>query len=195
MFAVSNIVAIVRAALVVLFVGVSLLIMAAGLLRRSRFNHIRMSWGMGRFFGLPLGPTLFLAGILCLLAYSVATGERVLSIGWLAATAYVVGGLCWYLGALLSGATIVTDWGVSSKLGRRHVQLAWHEVTDYVVTRHRRRNRYVFFHVDTRGYKQRLDVFVPLGVCERFQSVVEFKLDNRFDRSIQRPMGQQALEQ
>jgi len=195
MFADFNVVTFLRAALVVLFVAVSLLMLLAGLLRRSRFDPVRMSWGTGRLFGLPLGPTLFLAGVLSLVAYNVITGERILSIGWVPTSAYVIGGLCWYLGALLSGATIVTDWGLSSKVGRRHVMLPWHEVTDYVITRHRRRHRYVFFRVDAEGYKQRVEVFVPSGVEERFQSIVEFKLDSRFDQSIQRPMGQKALEQ
>lgn len=195
MFAGFDLVTFFTAALVALFVGVSTLMLLAGLFRRSRFEHVRVSWGTGRLFGLPLAPTLFLAGVLGLLAYSVATGQRVFSMGWGMTAAYVGGGLCWYLGALLSGATIVTDWGLSSKVGRRHVMLPWHEVTDYVVTQHRRRSRYVFFRMDDDGHKRRVEIFVPSAVGERFQSIVEFRLDSRFDRSIQRPMGQKALEQ
>lgn len=195
MLAELNVVTFVRAALVVLFVAVSLLMLASGLLRRSRFDCIRVSWGTGRLFGLPLAPTLFLGAVLGLVAYTLATDNSAFSLGWVDTTAYVAGGLCWYVGSLLTGATIVTDWGVSSRFGRRHVMLSWHEVTDYVITHHRRRCRYVFFRVDAEGRKQRVEFFVPSGVRERFQSIVEFKLDSRFDQSIQRPMGQKALEQ
>lgn len=190
-----NVFALARGALVGLFVGVTLLILVAGLLRRSRFSNVRMSWPTGRLFGLPFGPTMFMTAVLILMGYTLTTGEQFLAMGWTTMTAYVCGGLFWYVGSMLCSATIVTDWGISYRAGRRHVMLRWHEVTDYVATQHRRRRRYVFFKIDARGYKQRMEVFVPWAVRDRFQSLVEFRLDTRFDRSIQRPMGQQALEQ
>lgn len=195
MYAFVDIVAFVRSALVALFVGVSLLILVAGLLRRSRYKDVRMSWPTGKLFGLPLGPTLFLFGLLGVMAYVLTTGEQLLSMSWASMGAYVCGGLCWYVGTMLCGATIVTDWGISSRAGRHHVSLPWHEVTDYVITQHRRKRRYVFFRVDRHGHKQRVEVFVPAVVRDRFQSLVEFRLDSRFDRSLQHPMGQKALEQ
>lgn len=196
MYAFFNIIAaFLGGTLVALFVGVSVLILAAGLLRRWRVKDVSMSWPSGRFFGLPLCPTLFLAAVVILIGQTVITGEQVFSISWVALGAYAFGGLCWYLGEMLSGATMVTDWGVDTQSGRRHLMLPWHDVTDYVVTDHRKRRRYVFFRVDAQGYKQRVEIFVPPGLRERFQSIVELKLDSRFDRSIQRPMGQQALEQ
>jgi len=184
-----------RDALVVLFVGVSLAILVAGVLRRLKFNHVRLSWPTGRLFGLPLAPTLFLAAVLGLIAFSLTTGQNLLSIGWLAATGYVVGGLCWYAGALLCGSTIVTDWGISAKVDRDHRMLPWHEITDYVVKQHARRADYVFFTLDAQGQKRRVEVRVPGGIRDRFGSIVEFRLDTRFDRSMQRSMGPQALEQ
>jgi len=194
MYAFFNVIEYLRVALVVLFVGVSLLLLGASILRRSRFKDVRMSWSTGKLFGLPLGPTLFLAGVLIMIAYSLAAGRPIFAVSWVFAAAYVCGGLCWYLGALLSGSTIVSDWGIGARSGGRHVALPWREVTDYVVTPYKRKHRYVFFRVDAQGYKQRVEVLVPPAVKERFQSIVEFKLDTRFDRSIQRPMGQQALE-
>jgi hypothetical protein len=195
MYALLNVMPLLRTALVVLFVGVSVALLAGGLLRRSRYKYVRVWWGTGRLFGLPLAPTLFLAGVLALISYDVATGENTLSIGWMSSTAYVCGGLFWYVGALLCGSTIVTDWGISFKSGRRSMMLPWHEVADYVVTKHKRRNRYVFFTVGPDGHKRRVELFVPVAVSERFQSIVEFRLDSRFDRSVHRSIGREALEQ
>jgi hypothetical protein len=195
MLTVFNVVAFARAAVVVLFLGVSLLMLGVGIFRRTRLDHVRMSWGTGKLFGLPLSPTLFLAVVLVLVVYGIATGRRLLFIDWFSGSVYVGAGLCWYLGALLSASTIVTDSGLSCRFRGRQVTLSWHEITDYVVTLNRRSSRYVFFRVDAQGFKRRVEVFVPSGVKDRFQSIVEFRLDDRFDRSIQRPMGQRALEQ
>lgn len=184
-----------RDAIVVLFVGVAVAILVGGVLRRLKFNHVRLSWPTGRLFGLPLGPTLYLGAVLGLIAFTLTTGQNVLSIGWLAATGYVVGGFCWYIGALLCGSTIVTDWGINSKVGRDHIMLPWHEITDYVVKQHARHADYVFFKLDAQGQKRRVEVRVPGGVRDRFGSIVEFRLDSRFDRSMHRSMGPQALEQ
>lgn len=185
----------VRSAVVVLFVGVSLLMLASGLIRRTRLTHVRMSWGTGRLFGLPLAPTLFLAGVVALIGYVAITGEQLVAVGWISAGAYICGGLCWYVGALLVGSTIVTDWGISGRSGTRAFQIHWHEISDYVVTDHRKDTKYVFFTFDGVGQKHRLELHVPAGVKDRFHSIVEFRLDSRFDRSRQRSMGQRALEQ
>lgn len=195
MTTVFSIVYFVSNVVVALFVGVSLILLGAGILRRVRFKDVHLSWNTGRLFGLPLAPTLFLAGILALIGYSLGTGKGIFSANWISAIAYVCGGLFWYLGAMFSGATMITDWGISLRSGGHNLVAAWREITDYAVTEHGRYVKYVFFKVDRRGQKRRMELAVPMGLRERFEAIVAMKLDNRFDRSIQRPMSQRALEQ
>ena len=184
-----------HSALVVLFVVVTGLLMVVSIVRRARLRKIRLSWGNGRLFGLPLVPTVFLAIVVALLGLELRIPDSDFSLGWMALLGYLTGGIFWYTSAVLSTSVLVTDWGLSRQRRGKTETLPWHEVTDYVTNESGRNTIYVFFRVDERRRKQRVEVEVPPARRMQFQETVESKLDARFNYYVRRPLGQRALKQ
>lgn len=181
-----------HAALVVSFVGVTGLLMTVSVARRARLRTVELSWNAGRLFGLPLIPTAFVSIVLGVMVVELAQPRPLLSVHWLLQTGYLVGGLFWYIGAMLASSVVVSDWGVTWRSGGETKRLPWHEVIDYVVTDSGRHAVYVFFRVDGQGRKQRTEIKVPVGRQVQFKRTVEAKLDTRFNYYTQRRAGKRG---
>ena len=190
-----NVATIAHSALVLLFVAVTGLLMVVSALRRSRLRKIRLSWGNGRLYGLPLIPTIFLAVVVGLIGYELFGGGQSILPGWTILIGYLTGGVFWYIGALLSTSVVVTDWGLNRRRRGRSEALPWHEVTDYLVRDQGKSHAYVFFRIDERGKKQRFELDVPKVQLPSFRETVEAKLDARFNYHVRRPSGRRALKQ
>lgn len=190
-----NVANLLHSALVLLFVAVTGLLMAVAATRRARMRRVRLSWGNGRLFGLPLLPTVFLAIVVGLIGLELASDESATSLGWVVLLGYLTGGIFWYTGAILSASVVVTDWGINRRIGGRTWVLPWHEVTDYLVNEHGRRLTYIFFRVNERGRKERFELEIPSARREQFRETVESKLDARFNYYVRRPLGRRALKQ
>ncbi len=175
--------------LVLLFVAITGLLMMVSIVRRSRLRRIRLSWGNGRLFGLPLIPTAFLTIVVGLIGVELAVDGAGTSLGWVTLLGYLTGGVFWYIGTVLQTSVVVTDWGLSRRCRGETETLPWHEVTDYLANDHGRTTTYIFFRVDDRGMKQRFDLKVPAGCRARFRETVESKLDARFNYYIRRQVS------
>jgi len=184
-----NVANLLHSALVLLFVAITGLLMVVSVVRRSRLRRIRLSWGNGRLFGLPLIPTVFLTIVVGLIGFELAVDGTGTSLGWTALLGYLTGGVFWYIGAVLQTSVVVTDWGLSRRRRGQSETLPWHEVTDYLANDQGRKTTYVFFRVDDRGKKQRFDLEVPRGCRVQFREAVESKLDARFNYYVRRPLG------
>lgn len=185
----------VHSALVLSFMAVTGLLMLVSAIKRSRLRKVKMSWGSGRFYGLPLIPTLFLTAVVGLIGIEVATDGSGTPFGWIILLGYLAGGLFWYIGAVLAAAVVVTDWGVSRRRRGKAETLPWHEVTDYLEKEPERRTTFVFFRIDERGKKQRFEIEVPSSRLTSFRELVEAKLDARYNYHIRRPAGRWAMKQ
>lgn len=195
MVSLYTIVNLLHSALVLLFVAVAGLLMVFSAVKRSRLRRIRLSWGNGRLFGLPLVPTLFLTIVVGLIGFELASDGSGTSLSWGVLMGYLTGGVFWYVGAVLQTSVVVTDWGLNTRVRGRSETLPWHEVTDYVANEQGRMTRYVFFRIDDRRRKQRFELDVPPGQLARFRETVESKLDARFNYYVRRPIGRRALKQ
>jgi hypothetical protein len=185
----------VHSVLVLSFMAVTCLLMIVSAMRRSRLRKVRLSWGSGRLYGLPLVPTLFLAIVVGLIGIEVATDGLGTPFGWVILLGYLAGGLFWYIGAVLAAAVVVTDWGLSRRRRGKSETIPWHEVTDYLEKEPGRRTTFVFFRVDERGKKQRFEIEVPASRLASFREMVEGKLDARYNYSVRRPAGRWAMKQ
>jgi hypothetical protein len=190
-----NIVNVLHSTLVLLFVVTTGLFLAVSVIRRGRLRKVRLSWGDGPLFGLPLVPTVFLLVVVALIGIELATDESVATLGWLVLSGYLTGGIFWYIGAVLATSVVVTDWGVSRRRRGKTEAIPWHKVTDYLANDQGRMTTYVFFRVDDRGRKQRFEISVPAARQTQFREVVESKLDARFNYYVRRPAGSRALKQ
>jgi len=179
----------IHSALVLLFVAITGLLMVVSAVRRSRLRRVRLSWGNGRLFGLPLIPTVFLTIVVGLIGFELAVGGTGTSLSWVALFGYLIGGVFWYIGAALQTSVVVTDWGLSRRCRGKTETLPWHEVTDYLANDQGRKTVYIFFRVDDRGRKQRFELKVPPGRRVQFRETVESKLDARFNYYVRRPAG------
>jgi len=189
-----NIANLVHSALVLLFVVVTGLLLVVSAARRIRLRKIKLSWGNGGLFGLPLIPTVFITIVVGLIGLELAVDGSATSLGWLVLLGYLTGGIFWYIGAALSTSVIITDWGLSWRCCGKTETLPWHEVTDYLATGEGRQATYIFFRVDDRGRKQRFELEVPPSQRSRFRETVEAKLDSRFNYYVSRSIGRRQAE-
>lgn len=190
-----NVASLLHSALVLFFMAVTGLLMVVSAVRRSRLRRIRLSWGSGRLYGLPLIPTLFLSVVVGLIGFELASEGSGTPLGWMILLGYLTGGLFWYIGAILWTSVMVTDWGISRRRNGKTESLPWHEVTDYLSRDEGRKTTYVFFRIDERGRKRRFELEVPPTRRAPFKEVVESKLDARYNYYVRRPVGRWALKQ
>ncbi|MFC2085861.1 hypothetical protein ACFLRO_01470 [Bacteroidota bacterium] len=189
-----DIATILHSAVVLLFVTVTGLLLVVSAIRRRRMRNVKLSWASGKLFGLPLTPTIFLIVVVGLIGLKLVTEDYTRSLSWVVLTGYLVGGMFWYIGAVLSTSVVVTDWGLSRRIRGKSDTLAWHDVTDYFTSDHARKSAYVFFRLDERGRKLRFDLEVPVTQRASFRDAVESKLDARFNYYVRRPAGSRTLK-
>lgn len=190
-----NVASLLHSALVLSFMGVTFLLMVVSAVRRSQLRKVRLSWGSGRLYGLPMIPTVFLSVVVGLIGFELASEGSGTPFGWMILLGYLMGGLFWYIGAILWTSVVVTDWGISRRRRGRLESIPWHEVSDYVARDEGRKTVYVLFRIDERGRKQRFELEVPPTRRALFKEVVESKLDARYNYYARRPVGRWALKQ
>lgn len=183
--------AILHVALLLGFLGVTSLLMLMTVTNRLRLRRVLLSWRTGRAFGLPLLPLGFILLILGLLGYALLTGRSLMPVMF---TGYLVGGVFWFVSALLASTIVVSDYGLILNVNYAERVVAWGQVTDYFACDRDNACSFVFFYVNGSGARQRLELTVPPAQREAFKQVVGSKLDARFDFSVQQAYGKKALE-
>ena len=184
----------VHTVLLVLFIGITALLTVATGLNRLRIRRVVFSWGAGRLWGLPLTPTLFLAIVLPVFIYGLVSGKFPPYLSLAMLSGYLLGGVFWYVAALISNAIVITDFGIIRNVNRIGKAVAWGQIVDYVHQCTKNRQRYVFFYMDKQGEKCRLEVTVPQAYRERFDQIVESKLDARFNFSVEQAYGRTTMK-
>jgi len=166
---------------------------AATLVNRFRLRRIVFTWANGKFFGFPLLPSLFLLAMSGIFAYFYFGGHAENPIRPWLLTGYIFGGILWYVAALVSTSVIITDYGIIRSVNRMGRAIAWGQVVDYVTHPSSRKTTYIFFVIDEKGHKKRVELDVPKIQVDRFAEVVQQRVDARFDFTTQQTYGTKAL--
>ena len=178
--------------LLALFLGTTAFLMLATLINRLRIRRILFTWCAGRLRGLPVMPTFFLGVISPLFIYSLFETPTSPYLHPLLLIGYLGGGFFWYVASLISQSIIVTDYCIIQNVNRIGKAISWGQIVDYFYTTHKHRHHYVFFYMNKRGKKQRIEIMVPPAYQERFHQVVESKVDARFTFSMEQTYGKTA---
>jgi len=189
----SDILNSIHGILVVLFVATTFLLLAATLVNRFRLRRIVLTWAGGRLFGFPLLPSLFLLAMGGIFVYFYMGGNASSPMQpWLLA-GYILGGVQWYVAALVSNSIIVTEYGIIQSVNRMSKAISWNQIVDYVTHESQRKTAYIFFVLNDKGRKERVELEVPKQQVARFSETVKQRVDARFDFSTQQSYGTKAL--
>lgn len=168
------------------FVGVTFLLLGLALANRLRVRRVLLAWRPGRFYGLPLWPSLFVGALLLFAGGALLTGHHAM----LGPTAgYLAGGVFWFVAQWLAGSVLVTEFGLVFSRRRTQQAVAWGQIVDYFEAG----ACCVFFYQDTAGRRRRLDLPVPPARQAAFRKIVRDHLDARFDRATQQRYGKKAI--
>src|SRR5690606_15640047 len=107
---------------------------------------------------------------------------------------YVVGGVFWFVAALLASTVVVTNFGLVGNVNRSDSIVAWSQVVDYFQFEHGHRGGYVLFYRDDSGTRHRMELALPLRHRACFQQLIHAKLDARFEFTMQQVYGKKAFE-
>ena len=180
-------------AVVLLFVAVTMMLMTVTLANRMRIRRVFFSWATGRLAGLPLLPTLFLALVVPAFGYALFADSLHPSLQPLLLSGYLVGGIFWYVSALVAQSMTVTDFGLIRNVNRVGQAIAWGQVEDYFLSEAYGSCHYIFLYVDRQGERRRLELSVPRSYRDRFRQIVATKVDARFQFVLERTYGKTAL--
>ena len=164
------------------FIGVTSMLMLVTVVNRVRVRDVILSWPNGRFFGLPVWATLFLATVLGFLGVAVLQDQLFFPMIF---TGYLMGGTFWFAAAVIMSSVHVTPHGLILNVNRNGRALLWTQIVDYFEFGDEREGGIVFFYLDGEGARNRLQLRVPGPYRKRFSQVVRSLLGSRF--AVQKP--------
>ncbi len=176
--------------LVLGLLGIASVLLLVTVTNRLRIRHTVLSWRRGPMWGLPIGPSIFVALIVGAAALAFALG-RPLGVALLGG--YLAAGLFWMISSYLSRSIIVTEYGLITNVNCSDLSVAWGQVVDYFTFDTGKRQGHVFIYVDPGGKRKRLEVAVPAALQEDFVLLVARKIDNRFELPVDRSHGSRAF--
>ena len=173
----ADVLAVLHAIGLTLFVGGTAALMLVAIIRRLRLRRPLLVWRTGALTRVPLGPSLFLLLVASGIAYALLNGMDVpptVLIG------YPAGGMFWFAATWLARSTVVTDYGLVPELPCLHRAVAWSQVVDYVTTSRNGRPHVVFVYRDRESREhRRLDLPVPERCLDGFRDILAMKLGAR----------------
>lgn len=191
MLALADLFATLHTVLLAGFITVTTLLMLVTIASRLRIRHVLLSWRSGRYFAFPVAPASFLIVVLAILIFTLLSGKAVAPLLFVG---YLVGGVFWFLSGLFSSSFIVTDCGMLRNAGRASKGVGWGQIVDYFSASRGAQHEYVFIYLDQAGVRRRFEVSVPVAFRERFQEILETRLDSRFDLTVEEALGNKAFE-
>ena len=196
MFTFADVLAVLHATGLMLFVGGTATLMIMAVIRRLRLRRPLLVWRTGGLTRAPIAPSLFLllvgVGLVLAHVYEVTVFPSI-------AVGYLAGGVFWFVASWLARSTVITEYGLVPDLLRVRHAVVWSQVVDYVSTVRNGRPHFVFLY---RGREcqehHRLDLPVPERYEDEFQKILATKLDASHafaeGRSIAEMIGDQEEE-
>lgn len=181
----------VHTVLVIGFVSVTGALLALTLVHRLRVRSVVLTWRAPRTGALPVWPILFIGLVVILYVFAANT---VPGIPGTIFGGYVLGGVLWLVSSLMSGAVMVTDFGVVREFGRPGDAIAWMQVEDYFEVTEGARTYFVFIYEAPDGRHRRLELAVPARHVDRFRRIVRAHVDDRIEMPVTHTVGRKALE-
>lgn len=163
--------------LLLAFIAVTSMLLLVTVVNRVRVRSVMLSWPNGRFFGLPIWSTLFLAVVLGFVGVSTLQGHSVYPLIFVG---YLLGGMFWFAAAMIMSSIHVTPHGIILNVNRNGRALAWSQIVDYFEFGDEQEGGIVFFFADGSGSRHRLEVHVPGVYQKRFAQIVRVRLESRF---------------
>ncbi|HEX7071698.1 MAG TPA: hypothetical protein VF190_12870 [Rhodothermales bacterium] len=177
--------------LLLAFIGVTSMLMLVTVLNRVRVRDVLLSWPNGRFFGLPVWSTLFLAVVLGFLGGAVLQDQIIYPMIFVG---YLMGGTFWFAASVIMSSVHVTPHGLILNVNRNGRALAWSQVVDFFEYGDEHEGGIVFFYIDRDGRRRRLELQVPSAYRKRFARLASDKLNARFESPAEQLAGPRALE-
>jgi hypothetical protein len=150
-----------------------------------------MSWRSARARHIPVWPIVFIGVVAIFLVYAQNTFPDVQIPIY---AGYLLGGVIWFVAALLASSSLVTDYGIIPELGRSGNAIAWGQIVDYFEVEDGKEIHFAFIYQDFLGDRKRLEVSVPQTEVDRFRENLRSNLDSRMDVSEKHVVGHRALE-
>jgi len=136
-------------------------------------------------------PVLFIGVVAVFLVYAQNTFPSVeISIY----AGYLLGGVIWFVSALFSSSSLVTDYGIIPELGKSGDAIAWGQIVDYFEVEDVKQIHFVFIYQDFLGDRRRLETTVPTAEVDRFRSFLRANLDSRMKITEKHEIGHKALK-
>ncbi len=178
MASVASLLSIVHLVVLPVFVGGTSAWMLGAIISRLRVRRPLLCWRTDSLICAPIGPTLFLVGVLGALGAAETVGWHVPASMWIG---YPSGGLFWFVATWLLQSVVVTEYGLVLDLLHPRRSVAWSQIVDYVATSRDGRRYFVFFYRDRDTRERcRLDVPVPDRHVDDLREIVEAKIAARF---------------
>jgi hypothetical protein len=174
--------------LVVVFVGITAVLLGLTLAHRLRIQNVLLSWRA--FTPACAWPVTFVGLVSILAIYANNTASAVPS--WIFA-GYVTGGIMWFLSAVLGATVIVSRHGVVRGFGGQKNAVAWFQVTDYFEVAERRGTRFVFLCQAAEQSRRRIEILVPAVHVVQFRYLVNDRMEHRRISEPEPSQGRRAI--
>jgi hypothetical protein len=173
----ADVLAVLHAVALTLFVGGTSVLMLTAILSRLRIRRPLLVWRTGALASIPVGPSIFLLSVALGIVYATTNG---IEIPPTALIGYPAGGVFWFVATWLAQSTVITDYGLVPSLPCLHQAVAWSQVVDYATTSRNGHPHFVFVYRDRESREhRRLDLAVPERCVPGFRNVLGAKLDAR----------------
>ncbi len=150
-----------------------------------------MTWRSVRIKHIPFWPIVFIGVVAVFLVYAQNTFPDVQIQIY---AGYLLGGVIWFVAALLASSSVITDYGIIPELGKSGEAIAWGQIIDYFEVEEGKQVHFGFIYQDFLGERKRLEISVPHAEVDRFREILRSQLDSRMDVLEKHEMGHRTLE-
>lgn len=188
----ADVLAVLHAVVLTLFVGGTSVLMLTAIVSRLRIRRPLLVWRTGTLTRIPIGPSLFLLLAAIGIVYAAVEG---IDLPPTALIGYPAGGVFWFVAAWLAQSTVITEYGLVPSLPCHRRAVAWSQVVDYASTSRNGRPHFVFVYRDRESREhRRLDLPVPERCLDGFWDILSTKLDVRRSFAGASPLDEVVAE-
>ncbi|PEN14172.1 hypothetical protein CRI94_03780 [Longibacter salinarum] len=188
----AEILFVLHAVVLSVFVGVTSVSMLLAIISRLRIRKPLLSWRRPSFLQVPIGPSLFLLVVFVAFALSMWTGH---SIDPHVIVGYPAGGIFWWVATWLCRSVVVTEYGIIHDMTCINRAISWSQITDYFFAEEEGQSYLVFFYEDDEGSHRRINLPVSEHVRAPFEQLISRKLAPRFRCTMHKPYDEETLDE
>jgi hypothetical protein len=151
------------------FLGLTSMVFVVTMLNRSNVRNLLLVVHRGRFRGMPVLPSIFVAVVTTLFLVALFRNQPSFALLYLG---YMVGGALWLGSQFIARATYVTRYGLLKALGSSS-RVAWSQIHDCFDVKVGRGRVFVLLYFDALGVRRRHELFVPNAKIKSFERILD----------------------